>query len=219
MIDHEAFPLAWPIEWPRTKARDRLRSRYRVKFTAARDQMRKELSRHAIEVVVSTNIPLRRDGLPYANQREPEDPGVAVYWTRQDNIPMVLACDTWETVRENIRAIGVSIVALHTIERAGATEVLNRAWQGFKALPAAGETGKGLVVRTPRMVLGLPDNTTLYRSHLKQAYRKKVFEVHQAHLFENWKGDTNPNRRFESENECLVELNLAYEQLKNEAKL
>ena len=77
----EAYPLTWPDGWPRRKPHQRNRSKYEVTFLRARDELVRELNAgRARHVVISTNIPLRRDGLPLANMREPEDPGVAVYW-------------------------------------------------------------------------------------------------------------------------------------------
>jgi hypothetical protein len=62
-------------------------------------------------VILSTNIALRNDGLPYANSREPNDPGVAVYF-RYGKREMCFACDAYTTVRENAYAIAKSIEAL-----------------------------------------------------------------------------------------------------------
>jgi len=98
-------------------------------------------------IVISSNIPVRRDGLPYADSREPADPGIAVYWDERkawnsakgayELEPRVIACDAWKTTRENMRAIGLAIGALRMLERTGASEILDRAFTGFAALPAA----------------------------------------------------------------------------------
>lgn len=132
----DAYPLHCPTGWSRTPSHRRRASKYRVNFGQARDQMLQELKLlGATEVIVSTGVPLRRDGLPRAGLAEPADPGVAVYWTAERG-PRVMACDSWRTVKENLRAVGLSIQALRTIERAGATQILERAYQGFAALPA-----------------------------------------------------------------------------------
>ena len=77
------YPLAWPTGWPRTRAGDRERSRFR-NARAVDDQLSmsdatSRLIREcrllgAANVIVSTNVAVRRDGLPYARQRTPEDP-------------------------------------------------------------------------------------------------------------------------------------------------
>jgi hypothetical protein len=134
----DAFPLRWPVGWARTHRDDRRESRYQVTFARARDELLRsvyQLGAEDQDVVISSNIALRRDGRPYANQAEPTDPGIAVYWT-QDRQPRVMACDCWRTTRDNLRAVGLTIDALRAIDRSGATQLLERAFTGFAALPA-----------------------------------------------------------------------------------
>jgi hypothetical protein len=138
----DAYPLRWPVGWARTDRDERRSSIYQVSFARARDEVLRSvrlLGGH--DIVISSDIALRRDGLPYANQGEPHDPGIAVYWT-QRNQPRVMACDCWRTVRDNLRAVGLTIDALRAIDRSGATQLLERAFTGFAALPAtAGDDG------------------------------------------------------------------------------
>ena len=106
------YPLAWPTGWPRTRPGDRERSRFR-NARAVDDQLSmsdatSRLIREcrllgAANVIVSTNVAVRRNGLPYARQRTPEDPGAAVYF-KLDSVPegLVLACDRWLRVEDNI---------------------------------------------------------------------------------------------------------------------
>lgn len=134
----EAYPLTWPDGWPRRNRWQRNSSKYEVTFIRARDELMRELSAgRAKHVVISSNVPLRRDGIPLANMREPEDPGVAVYWDDKHSKPRVIACDVWRTVRENLRAVGLAYASLRQIERTGASELLERAFAGFARLPAA----------------------------------------------------------------------------------
>ena len=79
------YLLAWPTGWPRTRAGDRERSRF-MNARAGDDQlsMSDATSRPirecrllgAANVIVSTNVAVRGDGLPYARQKTPEDPRV-----------------------------------------------------------------------------------------------------------------------------------------------
>ncbi len=134
----EAYPLHWPQGWPRRNRWQRNASKYDVTFLKARDDLVRELKTGRCKgVIVSSNVPLRRDGIPLAGQREPEDPGVAVYWTDKNGKPRVIACDVWRTVRENLRAVGLAYASLRQIERTGASELLERAFQGFARLPEA----------------------------------------------------------------------------------
>ena len=147
-----AYPLYWPLERPRTARRGS--AHFVVDFSQARRDLSSELGRiGARDVVISSNVPLRRDGLPMVPDKEPEDPGVAVYFTRKDK-PYVIACDRFSRIRWNLRAIGLTLEAFRAIERHGTTSMLDQAFSGFAQLPAAG--GR----RPWREVLGLHENVT-----------------------------------------------------------
>ena len=144
MTDVRPYPLTWPSGQPRT--RTRRRSKFggkagRWSFGQARDDLLAEVARlNASHVVLSTNVRLRLDGLPYANERAPEDPGVAVYFRRRVNgelRPFVVACDTYDRIADNCRAIKLTIEALRSIERHGSSALLEQAFSGFSALPPA----------------------------------------------------------------------------------
>lgn len=87
------------------------------------------------DVILSTNIPLRKDGLPYADFKIPNDRGVAVYFKYKGN-QMCFACDRWNRIEDNVMAIGKTIEALRGIDRWGASDMIERAFQGFTALPS-----------------------------------------------------------------------------------
>lgn len=136
----EAFPLCWPEGWSRTEACLIDRSRFQQTPDAARrfllDQIRMLIGNYNYkrdEVIISTNIPLRRDGEPYASHRNISDHGAAVYFKYNDK-PMVFACDKWDSIRDNIYAIGKTVEALRGIERWGASDMMERAFTGFTAL-------------------------------------------------------------------------------------
>jgi len=130
-----AYPLAWPMGWGRTSRRSR--SRYSDRSVAmARIELTDELRlMGARDVVISSNLQLRNDGLPRSGQRQPLDPGVAVYFKRKGK-DGCFACDTWLSVEDNLWAIVLTIRALRQIDRAGASDMLDRAFTGFQALPA-----------------------------------------------------------------------------------
>ncbi len=132
-----AYPLAWPAGWPRETLRLRSRFHPRSLNSSARELFA-ELRMMGVRddsVVVSTNVELRLDGLPYSNRKSPDDPGVAVYfddpWRRA---PAVLACDRWDRVEDNLWAVALHVRALRAIERHGVGS-LERAFTGYKALP------------------------------------------------------------------------------------
>lgn len=168
----ERFPLHWPEGWPRTKSPSR--SRFDVSFVAARDGLFDEIGRMGGRyIILSTNIELRRDGLPYANQPEPRDSGVSVYFERKGR-QMVFACDRWDRAKDNMRAIQKTIEAMRGIERWGASDMLERAFSAFEALPAPGVTA----IRAWREVLGFPPAAHPDREGIEAAYRAKAKRAH-----------------------------------------
>ncbi|MCF5917811.1 J domain-containing protein [Xanthomonas perforans] len=111
-------------------------------ISEAVDRVRLEMQRMGInndDLVISTNLELRLDGLPRSNQREPADPGVAVYWQdRYDRTqpPKCMAIDCYDRVADNLAAVAATLDAMRAIERHGGAAILERAFAGFTALPA-----------------------------------------------------------------------------------
>jgi len=136
-----AYPLSWPEGWKRTT--DSARKNYgpfKTTFDKARrdlyDELRKLGAKH---VTVSSNIPLRLDGQPRADQarRSIADPGVAVYFELRGR-RMVMARDAFTSVHDNLRSIGLGIEHLRGLERHGGATMMERAFEGFAALPEPG---------------------------------------------------------------------------------
>lgn len=99
----EAYPLYWPEGWKRTPSFSRAQSRFKTGFAVSRDFLIAEIKRlGGTQVILSTNVRLRGDGLPYASEREPEDSGAAIYFTYKKN-PMCFACDRYESQRAGNR--------------------------------------------------------------------------------------------------------------------
>jgi hypothetical protein len=164
-----ANPLQWPDGWPRTTMPTR--SRFSCTFAQARDGILHQLDLMGVpdyRVVLSTNVPLRRDGLPYANCPEPDDPGAAVYWTTPEGHRRVMPCDRWDRVRDNLRAIERSLEALRGLDRWGTPGIVERAFTGFAALPAAASDW--------RSVLGTSGDVTL--EQVRAQYRRLSREAH-----------------------------------------
>lgn len=140
-----AYPLSWPQGQPRTPAHRVQKSRF-TSAVKTQDYIQKELVNEVrllggSGLIISTNIELRNDGLPYANRRPVRDAGVAVYFKRKGK-DQCFACDSWATVAENMRAICLTISALRGIDRWGCGDALDRAFVGFAALPAPGGHSK-----------------------------------------------------------------------------
>lgn len=136
MAEQSAYPLAWPAGWKRAPLRRVARFAPRTLSDAVRFVLA-ELRRMGVsdwDVVISTNVQLRLDGLPKSGQAAPADPGVAVYFAHEKR-PLVLACDTWTRVEHNLHAIGKHVEAMRGMDRWGVGSV-EQAFTGYLALPA-----------------------------------------------------------------------------------
>lgn len=191
MTPIEAYPLTWPVGQPRTK--NRRDATFKVELRQARDELLNGLkllgARH---VVISSGLPLRRDGIPLAGASEPADPGVAVYFERRigtETRPFVIACDTYRKVRWNLRAIGVTVEALRAIQRHGASSLLEQAFTGFAALPPATAGDPSWWV-----VLGVSEHAT--SAEIRDAYRE-LARVHHPDVGGDGERMAQINRAYE----------------------
>lgn len=169
-----AYPLSYPTGWARTPKHKITRS----KFGKAGYQRTPPSTWQGIQslnhelhllgardVIVSTNLRLRNDGLPMSSQRNPEDAGAAVYF-QLNGKPRVLACDRWLTVGENLWAIAKDIEAQRGRIRWG-VGTLDQAFTGYAALPA--QTGEDW-----QSALGL--NLTATVDEVNAKYRQMIKE-------------------------------------------
>lgn len=194
--EKQAFPLAWPNGWKRTDSWHRGTPRFKSTFALARDGLLEEIRRFGgSAIVLSSNVPLRNDGLPYASARSPEDPGVAVYFKRKGK-PAALACDKWKSVAENIRALQLTVDAMRGIDRWGSSELMERSFTGFTALPAPAEWHW-------KTVLGFPVLTTPTLEMVRDQRNLLLKKYH-------------PDIGDEPNHQKTVELNRAFEQAKGE---
>lgn len=162
----EAFPLQWPVGRPRTKFRET--ARFHTTIGAAVDRIRDEVRMlGGATLVISSNLPLRRDGLPSARPGAIGDSGVAVYFKLKGK-PMCFACDRWHGVENNMQAIAKTIEALRGIERWGTGQMVQQAFTGFTALPSPEQ---------PWQVLGL-DTSRPTRDQIDEAHRRLAAEHH-----------------------------------------
>lgn len=149
-----AYPLQWPAGWKRTTLDASTRARFgksqntygsytsrgELSVAQATDRVMGELRRMGVpdySLIISSNVQLRRDGLPRSGQRDPEDPGVAVYWRdgTHEGWPMrCMAIDRYDRVADNLAAVAATLDAMRAIERHGGAAILDRAFTGFVAL-------------------------------------------------------------------------------------
>lgn len=133
-----AHPLQWPQGWPRQggKDSDRLFRGPTYQWDRVYRGLINEVRRiGGTDIVVSTNQPVRQDGYPYSQQRKIEDVGVAVYFMRNGK-QMVMAQDRFGSIIGNMRSLALAIEGLRQMERHGGGTMMERAFEGFAALPA-----------------------------------------------------------------------------------
>lgn len=162
----EAYPLQWPVGRPRTSYPSY------SKFGARSIDQATKILLHEInllggeDVIISSNMRLRRDGLPYTDQPRMSDKGIAVYFTFSGK-QRCFACDSWDKMQDNLYAVAKTIEALRGIARWGSGDMVEQAFTGFLALPAP---------RNPYDVLGIAPGASI--TAIEEAYRRKAREVH-----------------------------------------
>ena len=184
---NEAYPLSWPTGRIRTPPSRRQYSRFHVRrgsltnpgyktpadipASDAIGRLLHELDMiGAKENVVSANLPLRRDGQPYATGAERvEDPGVAVYFKYKGQ-QTAMCCDRWIRIADNMVAIAKTIEALRGIDRWGSGDMVRAAFTGFRALPA--------MEKSWRQVLEFSDAALPTEEEIKKSFLEKAKRVH-----------------------------------------
>ncbi len=144
MSEPTRFPLAWPAFRHRTRSRREgpfKNAGDPIRVGAALKRLTDELARlGATNALISSDIPIRLDGLPRANQPEPKDPGVCAYFMLAGK-PYALACDTFSKVAQNLAGLAAHIEATRAITRHGVA-TSNETLQAFAALPPPGAPGQ-----------------------------------------------------------------------------
>lgn len=191
MNDMERYPLSWPLGWKRTPAAQRKRAKFSkggvrygdngsswrtssaLTVPQGLDRLRRELERlGARSVILSTNVELNSYGEPRGGRREPEDPGVAVYF-KLSGKDRVLACDTWDRTADNLASVAAHIECLRGIDRYG-VGTLDQAFAGYDALPPPGAHN-----RPPwRKVFGFAPDQTVTEETVAAAYRDLAKQMH-----------------------------------------
>lgn len=165
------YPLHWPETWKRATSRPFSRfggSQARPTIGRALDALDGEVRRlvGSAPWVLSSNLRLRNDGWPAASQSNPDDPGVAIYFSLKKR-EHALACDRWRTVAENIWALAKHIDALRGMDRWGVGSV-EQAFGGYAALPPSADDWW--------LVLEIPRASTV--GQIEAAFRDKAFKAH-----------------------------------------
>lgn len=180
---------AWPPGWTRTP-RPRRAAFKPTTIAAAMHALLYETKRlSAADVKVDHDLRLRNDGMPYSQQRQPDDRGVVAYFTLPDGKKVAMPCDRWDLVEHNLLAIARTLEAKRAVERWGCSTMAAE-YEGYKALPA-GDAAQAFGTapppgKSPREVLGVRDDASLdacegaYRAQAKQAHPDRPGVIHPA---------------------------------------
>lgn len=138
----QPYPLAWPAGRPRTPPKEREPDRYQAKTVSGavtlldveikRWRAPERAARIVMHELTSDPAPRGRD--------DPADPGAALWFTLggKDITAraglMVLACDKFRRLAQNIRAIGLTMERLRLVDEIGAYSLV-AAVEGARALP------------------------------------------------------------------------------------
>jgi hypothetical protein len=192
-----SYPLCWPAGWKRTKPSLRTRAKFSTSVRKYSSNVQPDGSRAswnekreltiagAIKrilgelkamgipswnVIISSDLRLRNDGLPHSTQSTSNiDQGAAVYW-RDGKEQRCMAIDRYDRIADNLGAIAATIEAMRAIERHGGAEILNRAFTGFAALPAPASQNK------PHEILGVDENAK--PNEIEYAYKRLAAQHH-----------------------------------------
>jgi hypothetical protein len=190
----QAYPLQWPEGWPRTpevKRAGGMQFRMRaddsafhtkpVTFGDARDKLYEEVRKlGGKNIVLSSNNPVGRNGIPIEASRRLDDPGFALYFSLGGR-PMVMACDRFQLPAANLASLRLAIEALRQLERHGGGYMMERAFAGFSALPPPASEEPPLDWRAE---LGpLPDGLSPgdLLAIVESRYRAKAKSAHSDH--------------------------------------
>lgn len=141
----EPYPLYWPEGKPFTD--ERRKAKFKTSFAQARDGLIEEIQRFGGDsIVITTDVAVRRDGLPYANQPEPQNPGVAVWFWRDGKL-ICFCCDEWNAIRDNMQALRKTVEYMRAIQRWGSHAMMEQAVEAFAYLPDGRSSGTAMTIR------------------------------------------------------------------------
>lgn len=115
-----------PIEqWPRPFTKNRRRSQFDSTYSATLDKLDGELSKlGARNIVIQLALKerdIRYDGLPRADARQPEHPGVIVSFDSRHGA-LSYMCDEFFNWKDNLRGIALTLERLRLVDLYGVTK-------------------------------------------------------------------------------------------------
>lgn len=169
MIERKT-PLAWPENEPRTPAHQRqLSSLFSTTIGRTLDQLERELNRFCAEnIVLSIDTPFRG---------KINDAAAALFFDLPGGRAIAICCDLYLKQDDNIRALYKIVEGMRTIERYGGTNVSQKTFSGFAALPPPPDIWKTLGISKG---VGEALSTKMRKEFVMDAFRERAKAGHGA---------------------------------------
>lgn len=174
------YPLKWPDGWTRTPHLHRdMGHAFKVLPGKAVDELEFELTMlGAADAVVSSWLDVSARGLRLDKARNQlPDPGVALRFIRGKR-EYVLARDHYLTPLGNLRSIGLAVAGLRSLERHGGADMMDRAFEGFRALPPPSSAPKPRTWREVLDLVGLDGPAFAVLAGAEAAFKTKARTAH-----------------------------------------
>lgn len=132
-----------PLDWsgPSTPGGGRVVARFKATYPATLELLFREVAqlggKHLVIQADLRERDIRTDGLPRANARYGEHPGVVITFDSAFG-PLRYASDTFTDWQDNLRAVALALEALRAVDRYGVSK-RGEQYTGWKALPAGGQ--------------------------------------------------------------------------------
>jgi hypothetical protein len=163
-------PLAWPETEPRTPAHQRqLKSLFNTSIGKTLDQLERELLRfRAKNIVLSIDLPFRG---------KVNDAAAALFFDLPGSRAIAICCDLYHKQDDNIRALYKIVEGMRTIERYGGSNVSQKTFTGFAALPPPPDIWKVLGISKG---VGEALNAKMRKEFVMDAFRNAAKDGHGA---------------------------------------
>lgn len=166
----ERKPLSWPENEPRTPGFDRQpKSLFATPIGRTIDQLERELLRFgATDIVLSIDTPFRG---------KIADTAAALFFNLPGPRAIAITCDLSLKQDDNVRGLYKIVEGMRTIERFGGTNVSQKTFSGFVALPPPKDCWKILGISKG---VGEGLSLRMKREFVMEAFRDRVKEGHGA---------------------------------------
>jgi hypothetical protein len=169
VIDRKS-PLAWPENEARTPGHQkRSKSLFNTSLGRTLDQLEAELLRfRAKNIVLSIDLPFRG---------KINDSAAALFFDLPGGRAIAICCDLYLKQDDNVRALYKIVEGMRTIERFGGSNVSQKTFTGFAALPPPPDAWKTLGISKG---VGEALSQKMRKEFVMDAFRERAKEGHGA---------------------------------------